>query len=109
MLSASLIMEIRRELDRGDLSHREISKRLGISRGIIAAMAKGERGDHGRVWAGEGVRSIPRRPLASPVRCKECGGLVYPPCRLCQARACLERTLATRRLLRGADPSRRAA
>ena len=98
MLSASLIMEIRRELDRGDLSHREISKRLGVSRGIIAAMAKGE-----------GVRSIPRRPLARPVRCKECGGLVYPPCRLCQARACLERTLATRRLLRGADPSRRAA
>lgn len=100
MLSTALIMEVRRELDRGELSFREISKRVGVSRGIIAAMAKGERGNHGRLFAEEGDRSHPRRPLASPTRCPECGGLVYAPCRLCEARACRKRTLEMRRLQR---------
>jgi hypothetical protein len=109
MLSTALIMEVRRELDRGELSHREISRRLGVSRGIIAAMAKGERGDHGRDPDQENFRSSPRRPLTSLVRCPECGGLVYAPCRLCAARACRERTLEIRRLLRERTPPRRAA
>jgi hypothetical protein len=110
MLSTALIMEVRRELDRGVRSYREISKRLGVSRGIIAAMAKGERGDHGRDSTEEIGRSYPRRPLTSPVRCPECGGLVYAPCRLCAARACRERTLEICRLLRDpTSPPRRAA
>lgn len=109
MLSTALIMEVRRELDRAELSFREISKRLGVSRGIIAAMAKGERGNHGRDLDGETARSSPRRPLTSPVRCPECGGLVYAPCRLCAARACRERTLEICRLQREQTSPRRAA
>lgn len=109
MLSTALIMEVRRELDRGTLSHREISRRLGVSRGIITAMAKGERGDHGRDPSGENFRNSPRRPLTRPVRCPGCGGLVFAPCRLCAAQACRERTLEIRRLLREPTPPRRAA
>ena len=109
MLSTALIMEVRRELDRGTLSHREISRRLGVSRGIIAAMAKGERGDHGRSPDNENFRKSPRRPLTRPVRCPECGGLVFAPCRQCAAQACMERTLEVRRILREFTPPRRAA
>lgn len=109
MLSTALIMEVRRELDRGTLSHREISRRLGVSRGIITAMAKGERGNHGRDPDRENFRNSPKRPLTRPVRCPSCGGLVFAPCRQCAAQACMERTLEVRRILREFTPPRRAA
>lgn len=109
MLPTALIMEVRRLLDRRELSYREISKRLGVSRGIIAAMAKGQRGDYGRDVGEESQVTSPHRALSSPTRCRECGGLVYAPCRLCQARAIEARTLATRRLRYEQTPKPRRA
>ena len=93
MLPTALIMEVRRLLDRRELTYREISKRLGVSRGLITAMANGQRGNHGRDPGDETPTSSPRRELTSPMRCPECGGLVYPPCRLCAVRAIRARSL----------------
>ena len=93
MLPTALIMEVRRLLDRRELTYREISKRLGVSRGLITAMANGQRGNHGRDPGDETPTSSPRRELTSPTRCPGCGGLVCPPCRLCAVRAIHARTL----------------
>ena len=109
MLPTATIMEIRRLLERGDLSFREIARRLRVSRGIIAAMAKGQRGNYGRDADADPQRSSPRLDVGSPVRCSECGGLVYPPCRLCTARAVQERRLLFRRVEIDSTRPQRAA
>lgn len=109
MLPTALIMEVRRLLDRRELSHREISKRLGVSRGLINAMANGQRGNHGRDPGEATPTSSPRRELTSPMRCPECGGLVYPPCRLCAARAFQERSLKILRYEQDRPPTPRRA
>jgi hypothetical protein len=85
MLSLTQVLEVRRLLDEGALSQRAIAQKLRISRGIVGAIASGERGLFGRDEARPHKFTL--NPSALPVRCPDCGGLVYKPCLLCAARA----------------------
>jgi transcriptional regulator with XRE-family HTH domain len=83
VLAPCLIEEVRRLLAEGKLSQRKIARATGVSRGVVDAIAAGKRPDY------EGQR--PRfdeacEPAGPPARCPECGGKVYLPCRLCEAR-----------------------
>jgi hypothetical protein len=84
MLSAALIHEIDCLLKESELSHRKIAARLGVSRGIVNAIANGRRGLHGKEPLGEERRSL--APASSAERCSHCGYRVYPPCLICHAR-----------------------
>ena len=86
MLSLSVVQEIDRLLREGQLSQRSIARKLGVSRGIIAAIAKGKRGLHGRETQ---VEPDQLARSESPQRCLGCGGLVYVPCVLCHVTAYL--------------------
>jgi hypothetical protein len=88
MLSLPVVLEVRRLVAEGQLSHRAIAKQLGISRGMVHLIAEGRRGLNGR----ETTKAAQRAPLGKPgssipVRCPGCGGKVYLPCLLCKARA----------------------
>lgn len=110
MLPTILVLEIRRLLDRGELSQRAIAQQVGVSRGIVAEMASGRRGDHGNDPELQSPRLSPNRELTIPIRCPACGGLVYAPCRLCRAEAARSATLAAWRTWREQQaPRRRAA
>ncbi len=85
MLSLTMVLEIRRLLDEGELSQRAIAEKLNVSRGVVGAMASGRRGLFGRDESAPARHAI--NPGALPVRCPDCGGLVYLPCVLCAARA----------------------
>jgi len=81
MLSTALVKEIYRLLYEGELSHRKIALRLGVSRGTVASIASGCRALYG---------SEPSRgysvPKLRPFRCPRCGYRVYFPCRICRMR-----------------------
>ncbi|MGD9636618.1 MAG: helix-turn-helix domain-containing protein [Pirellulales bacterium] len=83
MLSLSVVEEIARQLASGQLSQREIARRLGVSRATVSAVALGKRGLHGRTAALE-----PQEPerLDPPERCPKCGYLVHLPCLVCRTR-----------------------
>jgi transcriptional regulator with XRE-family HTH domain len=81
MLSTALIHEIDRLLKEGELSHRKIADRLGVSRGVVDGLANGRRGLYGKEPDDED-----RRSLATATRCTHCGYRVYMPCLICQAR-----------------------
>lgn len=85
MLPTTVVLEIRRLLDERRWSHRQIARRLAVSRAIVGAIASGRRGLYGR----EPQRPAPPgpRPTCVPARCRGCGGMVYHPCRLCAVRA----------------------
>jgi hypothetical protein len=78
MLSDAIVLETRRLLDEGQLTWRAIAERLDVSRSFVGNIATGRRT----------LRTMPieekHDSLAS--RCRECGGLVYKPCRLCRTR-----------------------
>jgi predicted XRE-type DNA-binding protein len=99
MLSAALVLEIRRLLDEGELSQRAIARKLSVSRGTVANIANGRRGLHG---ADEDREGIGDEPPAAPRRCRGCGGMVYEPCLLCRARGFRRRVEESRRLARKA-------
>jgi hypothetical protein len=84
MLALSLVEEIERLLTEGTMSQRKIAKRLGISRGTVAAIASGRRGLYGRDE--ESDDHDPHVHLSPPERCPICGYLVYMPCLVCGAR-----------------------
>lgn len=96
MLATAVVQEIDRLLKEGQLSHRKIAARLGVSRGTVNAIASGRRGLHGmdpsdgRCGAG--------RASSPPMRCPGCGYRVYEPCLICRARSHRERQ-KIRRLL----------
>ena len=85
MLSLTQVLKVRRLLDEGALSQRAIAQKMKISRGIVGAIASGQRGLFGRDEAAPAKYAI--NPGALPVRCPDCGGLVFLPCLLCAARA----------------------
>ena len=109
MLSTALVLEIRRLVDEGKLSRRQIAKKLNVSRATVAAIAGGRRGLHGRDAATAFPDLRLRQQLA--VRCPHCGGLVFLPCLLCAARAFRMRRERLRRLVqpRRGLPQRRTA
>jgi hypothetical protein len=93
MLDVATVNEVRRLLDEGCYSHREIARRTGVSRGSVDAIADGRRAHHGREdRAAESQAKPPHQ------RCAECGDLVRLPCVACQARDYLrrKRRLSTR-------------
>ena len=83
MLAPSLVEKIRCLLWEKSLSQREISRRLGVSRGTVGAIARGTRPDRPRCRP---VRQIVE-PGGRPKRCRSCGALVRMPCLRCQLRA----------------------
>jgi hypothetical protein len=92
MLATALIQEIDRLLKQGQLSHREIAARLGVSRGTVNAIANGRRGLHGKDM--QDGDAYPSTPASSPVRCPRCGYRIYAPCLVCRARDHKHRQLA---------------
>ena len=48
MLATATVREIDRLLKKGELSQRKIAAQLGVSRGIVGAIASGRRGLYGR-------------------------------------------------------------
>ena len=94
VISPAIAEQVERLLAEGKLSQRRIALRLGISRGSVDAIAGGR-------WAGpaRGSEDDEELPAGPAVRCPGCGGLVYPPCRLCRVRA-LQRRERARAALR---------
>jgi hypothetical protein len=84
MLSTALIHEIDRLLKEGELSHRKIAARLGVSRGVVNAIADGRRGLYGNDLLAQDRRSL--TPMSPAERCSQCGYRVYLPCLICEAR-----------------------
>jgi hypothetical protein len=66
-------------LDEGGLSQRQIAAATGVGRSTVQSIAVGRR----RRYFNPVDEPTPSEP---PVRCPICGGLVYPPCRLCRLR-----------------------
>jgi transcriptional regulator with XRE-family HTH domain len=85
MFPPAVILEIRRLLDEGDLSHRAIAEQMGVSRGVVNNIARGRRGP--RVHKNSSTCPSALHVLNTPARCRKCGGLVYQPCLLCRTRA----------------------
>ncbi|MBN2579019.1 MAG: helix-turn-helix transcriptional regulator [Pirellulales bacterium] len=82
MISSSRIEEIRRLLNRRKLSQRAIARQMGVSRGTVQAVARGQRLPQPRrrraePWAGFSP------PSGLPVRCPGCGAKVQTPCLAC--------------------------
>ena len=95
MLSTAIVLEIRRLLDEGRLSQRQIAEKLGAGRSTVQAIANGRRDLHGR----ESLPSVQSlcELEAIPTRCTKCGGMVFKPCLLCRARAFQQRLRQFRR------------
>jgi len=114
MLSWGMVREIRRLLHAEKMSQRKIATRLGVSRTVVGAIARGRRAErYGRQRGAVGVPDYRCRvgdnaaacaagtdlpacgePCAADYygdqplrRCGGCGGKVYLPCVLCAARA----------------------
>ncbi len=83
MLAMGKVVEVERLLAEGKLSQRKISLRVGVSRGVISAIARGTRPDYETRRQNHGDDPEPRGEVG---RCPTCGGRVYMPCRLCQVR-----------------------
>lgn len=84
MLPTALVHEIDRLVREGKLSQRQIAVHLNVSRGIVSAIARGQRGLYG-------IESLdtdsPLVPTSPPTRCPHCGYRVYLPCNICRTRA----------------------
>lgn len=113
MLPTTIVLEIQRMLCADELSQRAIADLLGVSRGTVANIAHGRRGLREHAPPARYVRRSARHPRGLPMRCAHCGGLVYMPCLLCEARAFQARCSRLRRLLAAHQdrvaPPRRAA
>ena len=83
MLAPEKVEKTRRLLSETSFSHRKIAKLLGVSRATVGAIASGRRPDY---EARRRARAMVDEPLGPIVRCPECGGKVYAPCRLCRVR-----------------------
>ena len=74
------VLEVRRLLAADEISQRKISIEVGVSRGMVNAIANGHRQDY------DVVRNDDMLELGPIERCKTCGGKVHMPCRLCAVR-----------------------
>ncbi len=83
MLSTGKVREVERLLSEGTLSQRKIALAVGVSRGVVSAIASGRRPDYA---ARQQDREDSLQPQGPIERCPTCGGRVYMPCRLCHVR-----------------------
>ena len=81
MIAPFLVAQIRRLLAEEKLSQRKIALLVGVARNTVDAIASGKH--HNPDAVGPDDDGEPRE---LPQRCPQCGGLVYPPCRLCRMR-----------------------
>lgn len=89
MLPLAVVEEVHRLLVEGDLSQRKIAAKLGVSRGVVGAIASGKRGIYGREPKHDGLELFSTDVL--PERCQCCGAKVYKPCVLCRTRQYVRR------------------
>lgn len=91
MVSEEKVQQVRQLLAAGKLSQRAIAKQVGVSREVVAGVAKGTRPDYAtRAPRKRGQRRTvePPRPLDGPYeRCDGCKADVIKPCLLCQLNA----------------------
>ncbi len=80
MISAQLVRAVEALLRRGDLSHRQIAKRLGTSRQTVDRVAGGKH----RACRDE-LPAEPVEPIAVR-RCPGCGAIAAVPCLVCRLR-----------------------
>ncbi len=81
------IDEVRHLLAEGVLSERQIARCTGAARATVAEIATGKffrRASRMPTIAAEADGEA--EPIEPPDRCPTCGGMVYMPCRLCEAR-----------------------
>ena len=104
MLSLALVEEISRLLAEGQLSHRKIAAKLGVSRGTVGAIASGRRGMYGHEPGAENLSLNQQSALAE--RCPTCGAMVYKPCLLCRSREYKQRQERLSKLAGGPDDDR---
>ena len=102
MIEAKITADVRRLLAEGTLSQRKIARLTGISRGSVGAIASGKRPDYETPPEEED-----EEPTGPPERCRNCGGMVYLPCRLCRTRNTIakDRRLTSRQLAVGTTES----
>jgi len=81
MLRPSQVKKIRKLLAEG-WSLRKIAGKMHLARGTINAIARGHRYSLLPSPGEDGSQRV-----GPPARCTKCGGMVYPPCRLCRVRA----------------------
>ena len=81
MIEPSIVEEIRWLLAQRRWQYRRIARAMGVSRGTVGRIARGE-------VPYDGTPELPDEdePAGPPVRCKGCGGIVYMPCLLCRIR-----------------------
>ena len=95
MISFAVVDEIERLLQEGGLSQRMIARRVGVSRGTVNTIARGQRPDYRarrRQRADDFV--APSGPVC---RCPTCGARVQMPCLACRVRAIRESRRRSRR------------
>jgi len=95
MIPFAVVDEIERLLHEGGLSQRKIARRVGVSRGTVNAIARGQRPDY-RALRRERANDFvaPTGPVA---RCPTCGARVQMPCLACRVRAIRESRRRSRR------------
>jgi hypothetical protein len=102
MLPIALVNEIDFLVHAGTLSHRKIAQRLGVSRGVVDAIANGRRSLHG-------CDSVEEQPPVLPAtRCPSCGYRVHLPCLVCRTREHHQRQVVARVLVRMKEMDRYA-
>lgn len=84
MIATSVVHEIRRLLQEGHVSQRQIARKIGVSRGTVNAIARGKRPSHAA--KGQHEENGFTAPSGLPVRCPGCGCRVQMPCLLCYIR-----------------------
>lgn len=83
MLPTAIVNEIDALVRAGTLSNRKIAMRLGVSRGVVNAIASGKRQLHG---GDSDAALLPLGATRPAVRCPYCGYRVYMPCLVCRTR-----------------------
>jgi hypothetical protein len=104
MLPIALVNEIDSLIHEGSLSHRRIAARLGVSRGIVSAIANRRRGLYGH---DPFAKHSPLVPTSPPTRCPTCGYRVYLPCLVCRTREHNQRQSILRILARAGGTDNR--
>lgn len=101
MLRRSQVRNVRKLLADG-WSLRKIARKTRLARGTVDDIAHGPRYNPLPSPGEDGPEC-----LGPPVRCAKCGGMVYPPCRLCRVRA-IQARKAFLAKMRGTDAYRAA-